>query len=95
MSEARIQQIKQSRQWAEKALAHAKGISSGAGRTEECDQACVAAMHSLGEFAEMLGDAAEARDRYTEAKALARKSGYEEGKTMANNSLQRLKKNEM
>ena len=55
----------------------------------------MAAMHSLGEFAEMLGDAAEARDRYTEAKALARKSGYEEGKTMANNSLQRLKKNEM
>ena len=49
-------------------------------------------MHSLGEFAEMLGEVAEANEKYNEAKTLARKCGYEEGMTMANDGLRRLKK---
>lgn len=58
-------------------------------RSEECDVGCAVATHNLGEFAEMLGDTAKARDRYGEALSLARAIGFREG---VENSSARLKK---
>ena len=53
----------------------------------------MAAMHSLGEFAEMLGELTEAKEKYSKARDLAKNCGYEEGIAMANDGLRRLKKN--
>ena len=50
-------------------------------------------MHSLGEFAEMLGEMTEAKEKYGKARDMAKDCDYEEGKAMANEGLRRLKKN--
>ncbi|KAI9653953.1 MAG: hypothetical protein M1831_005638 [Alyxoria varia] len=61
-------------------------------RTEECDVGCIAATHNLGEFAEMDGKIAEARDKYEEAESLAHAMNYEEGLIQAREGLKRLDK---
>lgn len=77
--------------WAEKALSFANGVKSPE-KTEECNIGCAVAMHNLGEFAEMEGLVAEARQRYTEASGLAKAAGFQDGVQQAENSLRRLVK---
>lgn len=64
--------------WAQKALDVAAGISPPE-RDEECDLGCAVATHNLGEFAEMVGDVAEAEKRYREAISIGRAVGFQEG----------------
>jgi len=59
-------------------------------RNQECDQGCAVATHNLGEFAEMDGNIAEARDRYEEAESLANAINFPEGVANANDGLRRL-----
>jgi hypothetical protein len=40
---------------------------------------CAVALHNLGEFAEMRGDFADARKKFTEAISLAKAVGFLEG----------------
>jgi hypothetical protein len=47
-------------------------------------------MHNLAEFAEMLGDRELARQRYLEARSLAREMGVEEGVMKAEEGLKRV-----
>lgn len=74
--------------WAQKALDVSAGIKPPE-RNEECDLGCAVATHNLGEFAEMLGNAAEAKRRYQEAISLGRAIGFLEG---VENSSERLRK---
>ncbi|KAG0136537.1 hypothetical protein HOY82DRAFT_479001 [Tuber indicum] len=75
--------------WAQKALKLANSIKPP-DRTEECDLGCAVAMHNLAEFAEMLGDRELARQRYLEARSLAREMGVEEGVMKAEEGLKRV-----
>lgn len=75
--------------WAQKALALANSIKPP-DRTEECDLGCAAATHNLGEFAEMLGDRELAKQRYLEARSLAKAIGVEEGVRKAEEGLKRV-----
>lgn len=59
-------------------------------RNDECDQGCAVATHNLGEFAEMSGNVAEAREKYEEAASLAHAIGFEEGVVAAEQGLRRL-----
>jgi len=74
--------------WAHKALDVAAAIKPPE-RTEECDVGCAVATHNLGEFAEMLGNVAVARERYQESVSLGRSIGFQEG---VENSSERLRK---
>ncbi|KAK3626420.1 hypothetical protein LTR56_019790 [Elasticomyces elasticus] len=64
--------------WAQKALDIAAKIQPPT-RNKECDVGCAVATHNLGEFAEMLGNNAEARKKYTEAISIARAVGFQDG----------------
>lgn len=75
--------------WAKQALALAQNIAPPM-RTEECDMGCAVATHNLGEFAEMLGDVAQARKMYEEAAGLSGAIGFEEGLQNANEGLRRV-----
>jgi len=75
--------------WARQALALARRIEPPV-RNQECDMGCAVATHNLGEFAEMVGDVAEARKRYEEAASLAGAIGFEEGIANANEGIRRL-----
>jgi tetratricopeptide (TPR) repeat protein len=70
--------IENAKLWAQKALDIAAAIKPPE-RDEECDMGCAVAMHNLGEFAEMLGNKQEARQKYLEAVALSRAIGFQEG----------------
>jgi hypothetical protein len=52
------------------------------------------ATHNLGEFFEMEGRTGEARQKYEEAAALAKKVGFAEGQTNARAGLRRVKEME-
>lgn len=78
------------RVWARRALELADNIKPPM-RDEECDHGCVVATHNLGEFAEMDGNVAEARERYEQAGSIAHAIGFEEGVISANEGLKRLK----
>jgi len=82
--------IDNARQWASKALAVAATVGSS-DRNEECDIGCATATHNLGEFFEMEGRVAEARQKYKEAESLAKAAGFAEGQTNARAGLTRLK----
>ncbi|KAJ5380084.1 uncharacterized protein N7496_002512 [Penicillium cataractarum] len=88
---SREQTIDAARQWAQKAIDVAARIQPPV-RNEECDMTCVAATYNLGEIAELQNKPDVAQQRYTEAKSLAQGLGYEEGVTMADEGLKRLKK---
>nr|POF01185.1 tpr repeat-containing protein p27g11.02 [Quercus suber] len=81
--------IENAKTWAEKALAVAAHVSPP-DRSEECDVGCAVATHNLGEFAEMLGDTARAKERYVEAISLARAIGFREGVENSSARLQKL-----
>ncbi|KAJ5574760.1 hypothetical protein N7450_008659 [Penicillium hetheringtonii] len=98
----RVQQMKQqgisqdptveaARQWAQKAIDVAAHIKPPI-RDEECDLTCVAASYNLGELAELQQKPDTAIAHYTEAKNLAKKLGYQEGVSVADDALKRLKK---
>jgi flagellar biosynthesis/type III secretory pathway protein FliH len=55
---------------------------------------CAVATHNLGEFFEMEGKIQDARKKYEEAAALAKKVGFSEGTTNARAGLKRLKEME-
>jgi tetratricopeptide (TPR) repeat protein len=82
--------IDQGRQWATKALAKAAMIKPP-DRNEECDLGCATATHNLGEFFEMEGKIQEARQKYTEAKSLAKAISFKEGLVNARAGLTRLR----
>ncbi|GLI76536.1 hypothetical protein PoHVEF18_004809 [Penicillium ochrochloron] len=88
---SREQTIDAARQWAQKAIDVAARIQPPV-RNEECDMTCVAATYNLGEIAELQNKPDVAQQRYTEAKSLAQDLGYEEGVSMADEALKRLKK---
>jgi hypothetical protein len=88
---SREQTIDAARQWAQKAIDVAARIQPPV-RNEECDMTCVAATYNLGEIAELQNKPDVAQQRYTEAKSLAQGLGYEEGVSMADEALKRLKK---
>lgn len=76
--------------WAQKGIEIAAKIQPPE-RDEECDMGCAVALHNLGEFAEMLGDVAEARKKYTEAVSLAKALGFAEGVENGQERLRQLK----
>lgn len=82
--------IEDGTKWALKALEVDAGIKPP-NRTGECDAACVAATHNLGEMYEMLGDKKGALLRYEEALSLARGLKMDEGIARAKAGLERLK----
>ncbi|KAA8908647.1 hypothetical protein FN846DRAFT_755165, partial [Sphaerosporella brunnea] len=75
--------------WAEKAL-EMNAVVKPSVRTEECDQACVAATYNLGEIARMLGDKKTAEGRLNEALSLAKRLGLEEGIEAAKEGLEQV-----
>lgn len=77
------------RAWARKALELASSIKPPQ-RNNECDVGCSVATHNLGEFAEMDGNVAEARERYEEAGSIAHATNFGEGVISANEGLKRL-----
>ena len=85
----REQTIEAARQWAQKSLDVAARIQPPV-RDEECDLTCVAATYNLGELAELQKKTDVAKQRYSEAKLLAKGIGYEEGEHMADVALKRL-----
>jgi tetratricopeptide (TPR) repeat protein len=85
------QTIESARQWAQKAIDVAAHIQPPV-RDEECDITCVVATYNLGELAELQKKPTVAKQRYTEAKALADGIGYDEGSLMAKEALKRLGK---
>ncbi|KAJ5391411.1 hypothetical protein N7509_006901 [Penicillium cosmopolitanum] len=98
----RVQQMKQqgisqdptveaARQWAQKAIDVAAHIKPPV-RDEECDLSCVAATYNLGELAELQQKPETAIARYTEARSLAKGLGYQEGVSLADDALARLRK---
>lgn len=85
------QMVENARLWAQKALEIAESLHAPE-RNEECDVGCVVAMHNLGEFAEMRQDIGEAKRKYGEAVALARKVGFTEGVVRGEERLKELGK---
>ncbi|KXL42291.1 hypothetical protein M433DRAFT_71363 [Acidomyces richmondensis BFW] len=85
-----VSMVENARQWAQKALELAANIKPP-DRNSECDVGCAVATHNLGEFAEMLGDLAEAQRRYEEALSLARAIGFQEGVENTSARLKQLK----
>lgn len=81
--------VQNAQMWARKSLAVAAKIQPPE-RTEECDIGCAVATHNLGEFAEMLGKVEEAKQRYEEAKGLAKAVGFQEGVMNSEDALRRL-----
>ncbi|KAF2840243.1 hypothetical protein M501DRAFT_1015312 [Patellaria atrata CBS 101060] len=81
--------LSQAKAWAQKAIEISKQIKSP-NRTEECEIGCATATHNLGELAEMAGEIEEARKRYEEARALAKRVGFEEGVKQAEEAKRRL-----
>ncbi|KAF1977305.1 hypothetical protein BU23DRAFT_526650 [Bimuria novae-zelandiae CBS 107.79] len=79
--------VEQARQWANKALERAGSMTE---QDEECNVGCAVATHNLGEFFEMEGRIEEARQKYTEAKRLAKKLSFREGQANAQAGLARL-----
>lgn len=77
------------RTWVKKALELSSSFKPPE-RTKECDVGCAVALHNLGEFAEMDGNLAEARERYEEAASIAHAVGFEEGVMGANEGLKRI-----
>lgn len=75
--------------WARQALTLARNIEPPM-RNEECDVGCAVATHNLGEFAEMVGDVAEARRRYDEALSLSRAIKFKDGVVNATVAIHRL-----
>lgn len=88
---SREQTIDAARQWAQKAIDVAARIQPPV-RNEECDMTCVAATYNLGEIAELQNKLDVAQQRYAEAKSLAQGLGYEEGISMADEAVKRLRK---
>jgi hypothetical protein len=86
---SRTEFVSNARQWANKAIEVATRIQ-GENRTEECDMGCAVATHNLGEFAEMDGNIAEARQRYEDAKVLSQKVGFQEGVANSEEALKRI-----
>lgn len=80
--------------WAQKALKVSENIKPP-DRTEECDTGCAVAMYNLAEFAEMLNDRGLAKQRFEEARSLAKGLGLEEGVTRAEEGLRRLAGNDI
>ncbi|KAJ5779649.1 hypothetical protein N7457_007369 [Penicillium paradoxum] len=85
------QTVEAAQKWAEKAIEVAAHIQPPI-RDEECDITCVVATYNLGELAELQKKPQIAKQRYTEAKALADGIGYEEGSQIAQEALKRLEK---
>lgn len=85
------QTVQAAQKWAEKAIEVAAHIKPPV-RDEECDITCVVATYNLGELAELQKKPEVAKQRYTEAKALADGIGYEEGSQIAREALKRLGK---
>ncbi|KAI2671064.1 hypothetical protein CBS147355_8921 [Penicillium roqueforti] len=85
------QTVEAAQKWAEKAIEVAAHIKPPI-RDEECDITCVVATYNLGELAELQKKPQVAKQRYTEAKALADGIKYEEGSMMAKEALKRLGK---
>jgi tetratricopeptide (TPR) repeat protein len=85
------QTVQAAQKWAEKAIEVASHIQPPV-RDEECDITCVVATYNLGELAELQKKPQVARQRYTEAKALADEIAYEEGSLIAKEALNRLGK---
>ncbi|KAJ5679607.1 hypothetical protein N7462_007851 [Penicillium macrosclerotiorum] len=88
---SREQTVEAARQWAQKSLDVAARIQPPV-RDDECDITCVAATYNLGEIAELQNKPDVALQRYTEAKSLAKGLGYEDGVSMADAALKRLRK---
>lgn len=88
----REQTIEAARQWAQKSIDVAARIQPPV-RDEECDTTCVAATYNLGELAELQNKPDVAKQRYEEAKSLAKGLGYEDGVGMADAALKKLRKN--
>lgn len=88
---SRAQLVTSARQWAQKAIDTAAHISPPE-RTDECDIGCAVATHNLAEFAEMDGNISEARERYEEARSIAKGLGYMEGVINATERIRRLEK---
>lgn len=82
----RLHLLRDAQKWAEKALEIDAKITPPI-RTEECDRACVAATHNLGEIARMLGKKAIATQRFEEALSLAKGIDLEEGVKAAKEGL--------
>ncbi|KAJ5086787.1 hypothetical protein NUU61_008094 [Penicillium alfredii] len=88
---SREQTVDAARQWAQKAIDVAARIQPPV-RDEECDLSCVAATYNLGELAELQDKPGVARQRYIEAKSLAKGMGFDEGVALADAALKRLPK---
>ncbi|RMY24335.1 hypothetical protein D0867_01454 [Hortaea werneckii] len=82
--------VMNARTWAQKALEVA-GSMKPPERNDECDLGCAVATHNLGEFAEMLGDKAEAKKRYQEAISIGKAIGFPEGVQNGQERLKQLK----
>lgn len=82
--------ISNAQTWAQKAIDVAAKIQPPE-RDEECDMGCAVALHNLAEFAEMKGDVALARKKYTEAISLAKAVGFAEGVENGQERLRQLK----
>jgi len=90
---AKAQMVQNASQWAQKALDVAATIQPPE-RNEECDMGCAVALHNLGEFAEMIGNVAEAKQKYNEAVGLARAIGFAQGANESQTALLRIAKAE-
>ena len=77
--------------WAQKALDIDSTVKPPV-RTDECDHACVAATHTLGEIARLLGDRDTAQRRFDEARSLAHGLGMTEGIQAADEGLKNVEK---
>ena len=78
-------------EWAERALEIDSTVKPPQ-RSEECGEACVAAMHNLGEIAALLGDRKKALERFTEALSLAKGLDMQEGIEAASEAIRRIEK---
>ncbi|KAF8531688.1 hypothetical protein BDD12DRAFT_766578, partial [Trichophaea hybrida] len=79
--------LKDAEKWATKALELNATIFPPI-RTTECDEACVAATHNLGEIERMLGNKDAAQMRFTEALSLAKGMRMKEGVETAKQGLE-------
>ncbi|RPA74951.1 hypothetical protein BJ508DRAFT_230451 [Ascobolus immersus RN42] len=86
---SRAEFLQDAQTWANKALEIDNNIKPPV-RTEECDEACVAALYNLGEIAELLGEKGGARDKYEQARSLADGIGMKEGVERAEEAIKRL-----
>jgi len=83
--------LEDAQKWAERALEIGSAVKPPQ-RSEECDEACVAATHNLGEIAALLGDRKRALERFTEALSLAKGLGMQEGIEAASEAIRRMEK---